>query len=195
MTEAKTPKGKKTRERIIDSSISLINEEGFHNITLNDICRAADVAPGTFYHYFESTNDILKEVLRTEGEDLLKKYETIKLKPALELRQLLNFQLGYFEKKGKEVVAEIYKMELQTETGFSNIDKLLPLQRLLKKIIKEGQISGEFSDRNSPENDTITLMSLIAYYSFRWIISKDGRTLKESALPHITEIIEQIIIN
>jgi len=195
MKAGKTPKGTRTRNRITDASIALINDKGFQNVTLNDICAAAGVAPGTFYHYFKSTNDIIKEILRIEGEELAEYYRSLADLPAPEkLRKILLFQLAYYEKKGKEVVAEIYKMELLSDSGFSNIDELLPFQKFLGEIIAEGQAAGFFSTVNSPEEDAVLLLSLLAYYSFRWIQDKSGATLKNTGGRHINNIIRQVII-
>ena len=196
MVAGKTPKGTRTKTRIIQSSIELINEKGFQYVTLNDICVAADVAPGTFYHYFSSTKDILKEILKIEGEDLIEYYETLKsLTPLKKLESVLTFQLDYYEKKGKEVVSQIYKAELLAGTGYSNIDELLPFQQFIASILFEGQSSGEFSSENSPKEDAILIISLLAYYSFRWITESGDTALKTIAYGHIDKMIKQVILS
>jgi len=195
MAVGKTPKGERTKNRITEVSIKLINDQGFNKVSLSDICTAAEVAPGTFYHYFTSTNDILKEVLKVEGEELIEYYRTLDSMSALQkLEKVLIFQLNYYEKKGKEVVAEIYKAELLSGAGSSNIDKLLPFQKFLDEIITEGQISGDFSTLNSPADNAVLIMSLIAYYSFRWIQDESKMSLEQTAAGHIGNIISQVIV-
>ena len=79
------------------------------------MCRASGVAIGTFYHYFSSTQDILAEILRIDGEDMSRFSESLEADPAVEaLKSMLIYQLDYFEKKGKEIVAHIYTMEISS---------------------------------------------------------------------------------
>ena len=118
MEAPKTPKGRTTRKKILDSSIRIINQKGFNNTTLNDMCEASGVAIGTFYHYFSSTQDILAEILRIEGDEMSQFFESLEAGSAVEaLESMLVYQLDYFEKKGKEIVAHIYTMEISAHHG------------------------------------------------------------------------------
>jgi TetR/AcrR family transcriptional repressor of multidrug resistance operon len=49
------------RETVLNSTLALIKEHGFHGTPMSQIAKHAGVAAGTIYHYFES-----KEVLITE---------------------------------------------------------------------------------------------------------------------------------
>ncbi|MBI9107927.1 MAG: TetR/AcrR family transcriptional regulator [Spirochaetales bacterium] len=195
MNAGKTPKGVKTKDRIVESAIKLMNAKGIARTTLVEVCAASGVAQGTFYHYFKSINDILYEILRIEGEELLFFYEIIIDNSPLEkLNKVLNFQMDYYEKKGKAVVAQILGNEFIPLQGDSLIEKLLPIRAFVSGIISEGQETGVFSDRNSAEKDSIVLMALILTYSYMWIRDKTDNPLKEIAGSHINDIIEQLIL-
>lgn len=43
-----------TKQRLIDSGISLMKEKGYHNTGLMEIVKAAGVPKGSFYHFFAS---------------------------------------------------------------------------------------------------------------------------------------------
>ncbi len=47
------------RERLIDAAIKVFVEKGFHNATVRDIGRAANMTQGTIYNYVSSKDDIL----------------------------------------------------------------------------------------------------------------------------------------
>lgn len=47
------------RERLINAAIRVFVEKGFHNATVRDIGRAADMTQGTIYNYVTSKDDIL----------------------------------------------------------------------------------------------------------------------------------------
>jgi AcrR family transcriptional regulator len=53
---------KKTKRRIFHSAISLIDDHGYNNVTIEDISSKAGVSVGAFYHYYNSKSDILVEL-------------------------------------------------------------------------------------------------------------------------------------
>ncbi len=55
------------RKRILEHAKSVFAERGYHQTHVSDIIKAAGIARGTFYLYFESKNAIFAELL----EDLL----------------------------------------------------------------------------------------------------------------------------
>lgn len=193
MNTPKTPKGRSTRKKILDASIQIINQQGFNNTTLNDMCQASGVAIGTFYHYFSSTQDILAEILRIEGEEMLQFSESLKDGPAVEaLKSMLIYQLDYFEKKGKEIVAHIYTMEISAHRGSARLLSVLPLMDISTDIIKKAQASKELREDLDPQRCAMLLLSLIFTYSFSWLSSEEHRTLKEIALDHLMIEIERM---
>lgn len=52
-------RSKQTRQRIYDTSISLFEKHGFDHVKIKDICEAADVSVGSFYHFYPSKEHIL----------------------------------------------------------------------------------------------------------------------------------------
>ena len=53
----------KTRQRLIDSALYLFWERGFANTSMSELLARADVNSGSFYHFFESKEALLKAVL------------------------------------------------------------------------------------------------------------------------------------
>jgi AcrR family transcriptional regulator len=186
MDDPKTPKGRKTRQRILDEALRLINERGYDRVTLNDICEASGVAIGSFYHYFASTQAILLEVLRIEGEELQKRLGEVEGLPPLEaVARILDYQLDYFEKKGREVVARIYATELLSRQGSSRLRPLVHLPGILDALFKEAERSGDLGPGLEPGRCSALILGLILGYSFEWIASGEKRSLKELALGHL----------
>lgn len=58
------------RTQILAAAIKVFAERGFHRTTIRDIAKAADVADGTIYNYFENKTALLMGIL-----DLLNEHE------------------------------------------------------------------------------------------------------------------------
>lgn len=57
------PKSAITRQRILDAAARAFSLKGYATTTINDIAMTAEMQGGSIYYYFESKDDILKEVL------------------------------------------------------------------------------------------------------------------------------------
>jgi protoporphyrinogen oxidase len=57
---------KKKRDYVIHVALSMFIEKGFENVSVDDIIAATNTSKGTFYHYFNSKEDIAAEVNRKQ---------------------------------------------------------------------------------------------------------------------------------
>jgi AcrR family transcriptional regulator len=55
-------RGAETRGRLIDAAKGVFEDKGFHEARVSDIAERAGVSHGSFYHYFESKEDVFREV-------------------------------------------------------------------------------------------------------------------------------------
>ncbi len=58
-----------SRQKILESSLELFGTKGYKSTTISDIVKKAGISKGLIYHYFESKDDILKQLVEffTEG--------------------------------------------------------------------------------------------------------------------------------
>src|SRR6185437_5601698 len=49
-----------TKRKLVDSGVKLMRLKGFNATTVDDICRAAEVTKGAFFHYFKSKDELAK---------------------------------------------------------------------------------------------------------------------------------------
>ena len=52
-----------TRDRLLDAAMGLMLEKGYSATGVDDVCRAAKVTKGSFFHYFKTKEDLGKAVL------------------------------------------------------------------------------------------------------------------------------------
>ena len=63
-------KGVATRRRLVDAAKKVFERDGFLEARIVDIAETAQLAPGSFYHYFESKEQIFREVAQAQEERL-----------------------------------------------------------------------------------------------------------------------------
>jgi len=56
-------KGARTRQRIIDVTLHLLEEHGLRDLSVAEIAREAEVSPSSFYVYFDSVQDVVLAAL------------------------------------------------------------------------------------------------------------------------------------
>jgi AcrR family transcriptional regulator len=63
-------KGVRTRARLVEAAKKVFERDGFLDARIVDIAETAGLAPGTFYHYFDSKEQIFREVAEAQEERL-----------------------------------------------------------------------------------------------------------------------------
>ncbi|HET6948898.1 MAG TPA: TetR/AcrR family transcriptional regulator [Acidimicrobiales bacterium] len=66
----RSSKGVRTRARLIDAAKAVFERDGFLEARIADIAETARLAPGSFYHYFESKEQVFREVAEAQEERL-----------------------------------------------------------------------------------------------------------------------------
>lgn len=66
----KTKRGQRTRERILDAAEKEIGGRGFAEASISTITAQAKVAQGTFYVYFRTKEDVMRELVLRMGRRL-----------------------------------------------------------------------------------------------------------------------------
>ncbi len=65
-----TARGEATRQRLLDAAETEFGVHGFHAASIAGITQRAGVAQGTFYLYFPSKEDVIRELVRHMGHEL-----------------------------------------------------------------------------------------------------------------------------
>ncbi|GAA4294978.1 TetR/AcrR family transcriptional regulator [Nibribacter koreensis] len=77
------------KKAILESTLQLIKENGFHGTPMSLVAKTANVAAGTIYHYFDSKDTLIMELFS---------YCQYRMQAAVEqhLRQDMDFQESFF---------------------------------------------------------------------------------------------------
>ena len=100
----------KKREEIAKKSIDLVLQKGFCNITVSQVASHAKIAKGSIYNYFNSKEDIIYEIIKSEYSEYDKEVEEkIKNTNSTKEKVLDLFQLCISENEKDKKRRQLYK--------------------------------------------------------------------------------------
>jgi TetR/AcrR family fatty acid metabolism transcriptional regulator len=178
--------------KIIQAAIHVFAKKGFFNARISDIAKAAQVADGTIYLYFNNKYDILTSLFEEEIANLIQQV-TIATQTITDPREKLEiFALHHLSLlENHRELAEVLQVEIRQsyifQNGYRN-QKFAEYLDIIAAIVEEGQRQGLFrADIN------LNLMKRIYFgaldeSSRLWILSVEhDMTIVETA-HHICDI-------
>ena len=66
-----------TKEKLIETARELIWRESYNAVSVDEICKKADVKKGSFYHFFSSKADLAFETMDSGMKETIKVYDEI----------------------------------------------------------------------------------------------------------------------
>lgn len=82
------------RQQILDAAFKCFSENGFHQTTMQHICRAANLSPGAVYRYFSSKEEIIESSCVASQQQTSDLFESARQKG--ETLQVVNEIVGVF---------------------------------------------------------------------------------------------------
>ena len=115
---SRAEKASATKEKLFSTAVGLIKEKGYSNVTVSEICQGAGVAKGTFYVYYASKEDIVRESYYSDmGVFVRRGYDAfVKQFPdsraGERILRFLSLELEFAEYAGYELTCLAYAMNL-----------------------------------------------------------------------------------
>src|SRR5688572_17054001 len=111
-------------ERLMDAALDLIWEESYGAVTIDDICKRADVKKGSFYYFFDSKSELAIAALERMWQDVSKPKMDGIFSPSVEplvrirtyLASMYEFQAEIKRKHGKVLGCPVMSVGSETCT-------------------------------------------------------------------------------
>lgn len=141
-------RGTDKRERILEAALRVFAERGFYNAKVSQVARAAGVADGTIYLYFQNKDDLLIQLFEDRMDFIIqrlrKELARMERSPLEQLRRLiqLHIELAIYDAD----LAEFITVELRQSSKFVKEyenPQFVEYLRILRDMIEEGQRVGE----------------------------------------------------
>lgn len=192
-------KARKTRDRILDTSIILFNERKASNVSTVQISAEMGISPGNLYYYYDNKEEVIRyiwsERMKNEAEALVRKYAAVRsasdfigcIRAALE--HCLKYRFFYTE----------------LTTLFANDNMLIDMYRDLKDKIRAAAVEMHIvmarenmlpePDRNDIEaaadNGVALLVGLVMYCD---VMAVEGQSMEVSASKALIRMVRYMIM-
>ena len=138
-----------TRRAILEAAARLARQGRFDKMTVRDVCTAAGVTTGAFYHHFSSKEDLLRQGFTSVDVFLEKALEPCRDLPPLErLETLTKLYAQFMEEQGWETISLYYSRRLTNPvSGPMDPDRytLRAMRECLTDLANQGVLSPNYS--------------------------------------------------
>lgn len=159
------------QKEILDVALNIIHKDGYKNLTVRNIANRIDISEPAVYRHFDNKEDIVRslaEMMFNENSPDIDQemYED----PHSLLKEILNSQFEELE-EDPNVTAVLFHGELFRE--FPEVERLFVKHRqkkkeFLKKVVREGQERGYFSNDVNPEIFALIFMGSVRMSALEW---------------------------
>lgn len=176
MAEDKKKRTGEKRERILQAAIRVFAEKGFYATRVSEIAKAAGVADGTIYLYFENKDDVLVSIFNDRIGQLLEVLDkVVKSDRSIEdrVRKIMELQLGLLEEQRD--LAEVITVNLRQSSSLLK-EYAAPLfmkyLELIAGMIADGQKDGTFRADVNPIVAARALWGGLDGIALTWALSE-----------------------
>ncbi|NIM01665.1 MAG: TetR family transcriptional regulator [Acidobacteria bacterium] len=193
MTSRRAQEQDDKRARILRAAVHAFSHHGYHQTRISDIAKAANVADGTVYLYFEGKREILSKIFEERMAASLERgrEELRRIDGAVEkLRRLVELHLEDLGENPE--LATVFQIELRHSTGFMELysrGELRDYFQLIAEILEQGQKEGCIRNDIDPWFATKCIFGVLDEAATNWILSKRNYRLRSSA----TQILDFIL--
>ena len=172
--------------RIISALEQLLQHKRLSNITVRELCQAANVSTGTFYHYFDSKEDVIAEKTMLENN-----YKTTEIKAIIDglhpYDQVIAFATFYAnmnQEAGLDTVSSL------TVPGAKSFRARQPMVDVLEDILENGQSQKVFTSRLSKTYLAELMMNVLRGTTHCWCM-EHGHFDLAARITHLVRILLQ----
>lgn len=99
--------GQNSRDKLLDAATRLFHENGYQAVTVNDICEAAQLTKGAFYHHFDSKETLYQHLYTPQLDAYLSAHFSIpeNADGKTLLLSLADATLSFSEEIGREMTS------------------------------------------------------------------------------------------
>ncbi|MGN6186052.1 MAG: TetR/AcrR family transcriptional regulator [Thermoanaerobaculia bacterium] len=185
--------GTSKRERILRAAVDVFAEHGYFNAKVAQIAKAAGVADGTIYLYFDGKEDLLITIFREHTRNYLHSLEQ-QLANINRAEERLRIAVKHhLETLGRDrALAVVSQVELRHSLKFMSLfsqEEVKDYLNVIRKIVEHGQQEGSFRRNVHPQLVAKAVFGVLDEMVTSWMLSE-----KDYDLPGQSEQVADFIL-
>jgi TetR/AcrR family transcriptional regulator, fatty acid metabolism regulator protein len=174
--EPETFRGTSKRERILRAAVDVFAEYGYFNAKVAQIAKAAGVADGTIYLYFDGKEDLLITIFREHTRNYLRALEQ-QLANVNRAEDRLRIAVRHhLETLGRDrALAVVSQVELRHSLKFMSLfsqQEVKDYLNVIRRIVEYGQQEGSFRRNVHPQLVAKSIFGILDEMVTSWILSE-----------------------
>ena len=174
-----------TKDEMTKIAISLFKEYGFEQTSIHKICEAVNVTRGSFYHHFESKNELLLYWFTQNAHQLISFDRTIQSPKGILKKFILDYA-SLISSIGKDLMYYIFLAELELKGEHFYI--YYGERQQYKKLVDQAKQNGEITSAIATEQ----LMDMFSAAFLGTVVLWRFHEEELHLLNHIEQIFETI---
>ncbi|MGE5702531.1 MAG: TetR/AcrR family transcriptional regulator [Clostridia bacterium] len=187
---------KSLKDRIIDTSLRLFEENGYHKVTVDQIVKASGTSKGGFYHNFKSKDELLYTIhdhfisyVLEKGQEAYRTFHTPTekldaiVKSFVLMIALYRSEVTVFYQESSYLAPEYFPLIEEKRDQYKDI---------MFKVIQDGIDAGEFR-----QELPVPIMAMAIFGMINWIYKwyqKTGRySIEEIAIIYSDIILKSVL--
>ena len=184
-------KGAATRARLLEAARAEFEATGFLEARISDIAERAGLSHGSFYHYFESKEQIFREVADLQEAQLTAPAEEASEPPTTEYERILRANRRYLQRYRDNgrimgVIEEVSRYDPYVNEARMRRQKHFAerAEAAIRRLQRKG-----LADRSvDPAIAAVALGSMIGRFAELWLLEDWGDFDFDRATEHLTRL-------
>src|SRR6266849_54114 len=180
-----TARGTTKRERILRAAIDVFAKNGYFNAKVSEIAKAAGVADGTIYLYFDGKEDLLVTIFREHTRNYLQSLEgelAHVRRPEERIRIAIRHHLDSLGRdRSLAIVAQVELRHSLKSMSLLSQQEVADYLNMLRKVVEHGQADGTFRRNLHPQLVAKSVFGILDEMVTSWILSEKDYNLGDQA--------------
>jgi TetR/AcrR family transcriptional regulator, fatty acid metabolism regulator protein len=178
-------RGTSKRERILRAAVDVFAQNGYFNAKVSEIAKAAGVADGTIYLYFDGKEDLLITIFREHTRNFLQSLQSQLASVSRDEDRLRVAIRHHLETLGRDrSLAVVSQVELRHSLKYMTLfsqHEVADYLNLLRDIVAHGQSEGVFRRTLHPQLVAKAIFGILDEMVTSWILSEKDHSLEGQA--------------
>lgn len=161
--------GQNSRDKLLDAATRLFHENGYQAVTVNDICEAAQLTKGAFYHHFDSKEALYQHLYTPQLDTYLASHFSIPedADGKTLLLALADATLSFSEEIGREMTSLSITVMLSRGTSHLFTEGRVHT-RLLHQALSQSQAGNQLKCDGSEHELMLIYSCLMVGFLVKW---------------------------